>query len=185
MPDDARTPSALQADFTQIYTAHYQALHAYFFAHTGDAEGAVDLVQETFLRAWRHSPQLQAMPNQQHRYWLFHVAKNLLTDYHRRQATRAKAVEQLENQHQTGGSQDASLIEQVETNEKLALLDRAIQQLPEPLRTVLTLSVLGEMNSQEIAAVLERPAGTVRYQLSQARQQLAATLRLAVHEGAK
>lgn len=180
MPDDARTPSSLQADFAQIYTAHYQALHAYFLAHTSDAEGAVDLVQETFLRAWRHLSHLQAMPNQQHRYWLFHVAKNLLTDYHRRQATQATIVEKLENQ-QAISSMGINLAERMETNEKLALLEQAMQQLPEALRTVLTLSVLGEMNSQEIADVLERPAGTVRYQLSQARQQLAAALRLAVH----
>lgn len=181
MPDDARTPSSLQADFAQIYTAHYQALHAYFLAHTDDAEGAVDLVQETFLRAWRHLSHLQAMPNQQHRYWLFHVAKNLLTDYHRRRATQATVAQKLENQQQAISRLGANLAERVETNEKLALLEQAMQQLPEALRTVLTLSVLGEMNSQEIADLLERPAGTVRYQLSQARQQLAAALRLAVH----
>lgn len=181
MPDDARTPSSLQAEFTRIYTAHYQSLHAYFLAHTNDGEGAVDLVQETFLRAWRHVAQLQAMPAQQHRYWLFHVAKNLLTDDHRRRATRTKVGEKLEQLPQAVSDMGMNLAERVETSEKLALLDRAIQQLPEQLRTVLTLSVLGEMNSQEIAEVLERPAGTVRYQLAQARQQLAAALRLAVH----
>lgn len=180
MSDDAFTQSTRQADFTQLYTAHYQALHAYFFAHIQDRDGAIDLVQETFLRAWRQLPQLQTMPTQQHRYWLFHVAKNLLTDYHRRQGARTKLVKQLEKLPPAVSTVGMNLVEQVEVSEKLALLDRAIQQLPEQLRAVLTLTVLGEMNSQEIAEVLERPAGTVRYQLAQARQQLAAALQLAM-----
>jgi len=57
-------------------------------------------------------------------------------------------------------------------------VDRAIRRLPEHLRTVLVLQVLGERTSAEIGEMLDRPAGTVRYQLSQARKRLAEELRL-------
>ena len=48
--------------------------------------------------------------------------------------------------------------------------------LPDDLRVVLVLSVLGERTSAEIGAILGRPPGTVRYQLSQARKRLAEQL---------
>jgi RNA polymerase sigma-70 factor (ECF subfamily) len=48
--------------------------------------------------------------------------------------------------------------------------------LPEALREVLVLHVLGDRNSTEIGAALGRPAGTVRYQLAEARRLLARAL---------
>jgi len=60
----------------------------------------------------------------------------------------------------------------------MELLDRGIRRLPEDLRTVLLMQVLGEMSSTEIGRLLQRPPGTVRYQLSVARRQLAKEIRL-------
>jgi len=61
---------------------------------------------------------------------------------------------------------------------ELEVLDAAIARLPEALRTVLVLQVLGDRTSAEIGELLGRPAGTVRYQLAQARRRLAEELRL-------
>lgn len=55
-------------------------------------------------------------------------------------------------------------------------LDRALERLPEDLRVVICMRYLGEMNSSEIGETLERPAGTVRYQLGRARVLLAREL---------
>jgi RNA polymerase sigma-70 factor (ECF subfamily) len=65
----------------------------------------------------------------------------------------------------------------VERDRELRLVDEAIRRLPEPLRTVLVLQVLDERTSAEIGELLGRPAGTVRYQISQARKRLAEELR--------
>ncbi|MCK9874584.1 sigma-70 family RNA polymerase sigma factor [Frankia sp. Ag45/Mut15] len=51
-----------------------------------DAGRAEDLVQETFLRAWRHRADLVGHGNA--RAWLFRVARNLAIDWHRRQSAR-------------------------------------------------------------------------------------------------
>ena len=66
--------------------------------------------------------------------------------------------------------------------EQLDALNLAIQRLPEELRVVLVMAVLDGRTSSEIGALLGRPAGTVRYQLAQARQQLARDLRLQEQE---
>jgi RNA polymerase sigma-70 factor (ECF subfamily) len=57
-------------------------------------------------------------------------------------------------------------------------MDAAIGRLPEDLRTVLVLQVLGDRTSAEIGELLGRPAGTVRYQLALARRHLADELKV-------
>lgn len=163
---------ASQAFFDQIYNTHRQALHAYFFGRTGDAEVALDLFQETFLRVWRNLAALQAMAADQHRYWVFTVARNLLTDYYRHQAVEAKAEGALERQVTQRIEQRPDWDAQIEAREQLQRLDQAILRLPENLRTVLLMQVLGELNSSQIGDILELPAGTVRYQISLARRRL-------------
>jgi RNA polymerase sigma-70 factor, ECF subfamily len=164
--------------FDQVYTAHRQALHAFFFGRTGDPEVVLELLQETFLRAWRNCHVLQAMTDGEHRYWLFAVAKNLLTDYYRKQAVQSSAFAQLAQEPVWAGHPPPDLATQWETREQLQRLDHAIQQLPEELRTVLLLQTLGEMTSGQIGEMLDKPAGTVRYQIALARQQLAEAIKL-------
>ena len=60
--------------------------------------------------------------------------------------------------------------------EELRFIRGAIGRLPEKLRTIFTMSVLAGLSSAEISERLEIPAGTVRYQLSLARKQLAQNL---------
>lgn len=67
---------------------------------------------------------------------------------------------------------------EVAYGERLQELDDAIRALPEDLRVVLVLSVVGERTSTEVGELLGRPAGTVRYQLAEARRRLAHSLRM-------
>ena len=164
--------------FNAVYDAHRQSLHAYLFGRTGDRELTLELLQETFVRAWRHVHVLQGMEESQHRYWLFSIAKNLLTDHYRKQATRSAIDQQLQNDAQLAAVASRTPHQEVAAQEQMQQLDRAIQRLPEELRTVLLMQVLGEMNSSEIGQVLKRPAGTVRYQISVARKQLAEEMAL-------
>jgi len=166
------------AFFDQIYDEHHQALHAYFFGRTGDPETALDLLQETFLRAWRNVETLSEFGANRRRYWLFTVAKNLLTDHYRRAATRAAAEEELVRDPERFVARPEEPGKRLEDRERLELLDEAIGRLPEQLRTVLLMQVLGKMTSGEIGEALDRPAGTIRYQISQARKRLAEEVRL-------
>ena len=65
-----------------------------------------------------------------------------------------------------------------ESRERLAQLDAAIRQLPDEQRLVLSMATAGGLTSRQIGEALGEPPGTVRYRLSQARKQLAATLDL-------
>ena len=164
--------------FTRAYETHQQKVYAYLLGRIGDADVAKDLLQETFLRAWRHVHVLQGMEESQHQYWLFSISKNLLTDYYRRQSTKAKAETDLQVAANPVAPRTQQPDIRTEAREELQRLDSAIDQLPEDQRTVLTMNVLGELNSSQIGEILDKPAGTIRYQLSTARKRLAETMDL-------
>jgi RNA polymerase sigma-70 factor (ECF subfamily) len=164
------SPQTDTALFDEVYAAHRQALHAYFFGRTSDMEVAQDLLQETFLRAWRNLPTLRQMQPDQHRYWLFAIGKNLLIDHYRRQSTHTREEALGEGLKLVSMAPAPDV--QAEHREQLHKLDVAIRNLPKRMRTVLAMQVLGEMNSDEIGQALNMPAGTVRYQLSLARKRL-------------
>jgi RNA polymerase sigma-70 factor, ECF subfamily len=174
----ARHADERKALFERLYAEQRRALHAYFLGRTSDAELALDLLQEAFVRAWRSLDTLCPLTPERQRAWLFTVARNLVTDQYRGRATRAAVHDALVASAEQGERAAPAPEVIVERDQELRLLDRAIRQLPEDLRTVLVLQVLGERTSAEIGEILNRPAGTVRYQLSRARKQLAELLRL-------
>src|SRR5579864_7303363 len=80
-------PPDADAAVRQLYSHHAGALHGYVRQFCPDRASADDIVQETFIRAWRHLPQLTA-DDRPIRPWLFRVARNLLTDADRTARSR-------------------------------------------------------------------------------------------------
>lgn len=168
--------------FNRVYAEYSRAVHAYFVGRTRDQEAALDLLQETFLRTWRRLDALQAVPAGHQRHWIFAVAKNALTDHYRKEAARDAAYRAYALEPDALASPSDEPGHDLERREQVKLLDSAIQRLPEEIRVVLAMHVLGGMTSAEIGEALDRPAGTVRYQLSQIRRRLAREVRL-IEEG--
>jgi RNA polymerase sigma-70 factor, ECF subfamily len=164
----------MQRLFDALYDEHRTALHAYFLGRTGDAELALDLLQDLFMRVWRSIQTIDALPAERRKYWLFSIARNLVVDTYRTRGASQTAHERLQRLTPVAHAEaaDRGALE----HEQLAELDRAMQRLPDDLRVVLVLQVLGERTSPEIGEILGRPAGTVRYQLAQARKLLASEL---------
>jgi RNA polymerase sigma-70 factor, ECF subfamily len=164
--------------FDELYRSHRQTLHAFFLGRTGDAELALDLVQDTFVRVWRSLGTVADLAAERQRAWLFSIARNLLIDQYRAQATRRATAEAVAREAAVRDSTAAPADAHLAQRERRDALDRAIRQLPEDLRTVLVLQVVGERTSSEIGQLLDRPAGTVRYQLAAARRRLAHDMQL-------
>ncbi len=163
--------------FDDLYEAHRTSLHAYFLGRTADPELALDLLQELFLRVWRSMQTMEALPAEKRHYWLYSIARNLVVDAYRRRGAFSSAETRLASL--AAPPPAAAAEHEAVERHAIAELDAAINRLPEDLRVVLLLSVLGERNSSEIGEILGRPPGTVRYQLAQARRQLASEMQLA------
>lgn len=177
-PSADRHPDERANGFDGLYDAHQRTLHAFLLGRTGDPELALDLLQEAFVRAWRNLDLLLSLDPARQRAWLFATARNLVVDQYRGRATRTAAQDALVATLDTADQTSDGPERIVERDRELRLVDEAIRRLPEPLRTVLVLQVLDERTSAEIGELLGRPAGTVRYQISQARKRLAQELSL-------
>jgi RNA polymerase sigma-70 factor (ECF subfamily) len=164
--------------FTRIFDRHRHAVHAYFLGRVADPELARDLLQETFLRAWRRLSEIGPLPDEQQRAWIFTVARNLAIDSYRAGAARQAAEAALRHDAATRPATVAGPHLHAELNERVAQLDAAIRRLPEDQRVILSMATAGGLTSRQIGEALGEPAGTIRYRLSQARKQLAAALDL-------
>lgn len=163
--------SSLAEIFDGLFERHYSVTFSWLLGQTGDQETAADLLQETFVRVWRHIAECAQMDAEHRRAWIATIARNVLIDSRRRNSFRDRVA---------AVATEAPLSNPLDGPEQMAVakqehesLDRAIQELPENLRTVLVMSVIEEMSSEEIGRALCKPAGTVRSQLHLARKQLA------------
>jgi RNA polymerase sigma-70 factor, ECF subfamily len=167
-PPRAELPGDADAAIRQIYAHHAGALHVYVERFCPDRASADDIVQETFIRAWRHLPQLSA-DDRPVRPWLFHVARNLLTDADRAARARPMAVQA---QPAEDPRDDPGLGRVLDRE----LVSTALQHLSPAHRTVLIETFYHGGTLATIARQLGIPHGTARsrlhYALHALRQQL-------------
>jgi RNA polymerase sigma-70 factor (ECF subfamily) len=161
-------PADTDAAVRQLYLLHSAALHAYVERFCTDRTSADDVVQETFIRAWRHLPKLSA-DDRPIRPWLFRVARNLLTDADRAARARPVVVQALPDMD---APTDAGL-EQVLDRE---LVYAALHQLSPAHQAVLIEAFYNGGSLVAIARELGIPHGTARsrlhYALQAMRQQM-------------
>ena len=145
-----------------------------------DPNEAMDVAQEAFLKAYRALPGFRG--ESAFYTWLYRIAINTAKNYLVAQGRRppgsdidAQDAEQYEGQ---------SLLKEYETPERLLLKDeieatvfKAIEELPEDLRTAITLRELEGMSYEEIAQAMGCPIGTVRSRIFRARESIDAKLR--------
>jgi RNA polymerase sigma-70 factor (ECF subfamily) len=167
---DAASRQAGEAALRALYAEHAGVLLAYSERFTGDRGLAEEIVQETFLRAWRHLDRLQADPRPP-RVWLLHVARNLLTDAARAAQTRpapplARTVPAIEPRFDGGLSQ---LVDHSE-------LADALRRLSPAHRQVVIATFYHDEPLTATAHRLGVPAGTVRSRLHYALRELRALL---------
>lgn len=123
-----------------------------------DPGRAEDLVQETFLRAWRHRDGLAAHGSA--RAWLFRVARNLAVDWHRRQTARPGESEARGDG--TARMTDLATEDSLEAVVLRADLVQALQTLAAPHREALVHLHLLDRTQRETARLLNVPLGTVK-----------------------
>jgi RNA polymerase sigma-70 factor (ECF subfamily) len=163
-------PRDADAAVRQLYSRHAKALHGYVEQFRPDLEGADDIVQETFIRAWRHLPQLSA-DDRPIRPWLYRVARNLLTD-----ADRAARSRPITVQAQPAEDvRDDTGLDQVLDRQ---LVTDALQHLSPAHRTVLVETFYRGGTLATVARRLGIPHGTARSRLHYALQ----ALRRQLHE---
>ena len=132
---------------------------------TGSRADADDLVQMACERALSRESQLRTAARLDS--WMYSIMRNLWVDEVRaRHVRRADQVEDYQNAIFTNGVAIA------EAQMTLAAVRRALMELPEEQRTVLTLVCVDGLSYMEAAQVLAVPVGTVMSRVARGRQEL-------------
>ncbi len=168
-----------EEEFDQVALVHLDALYRTAHRLTGSPEEAQDLVQETYLRAFRFFHQFKEGTNC--RAWLYKILRNTFVNRYEKKKRDLASVD-LEDVAPFVGQVDEEIGYSADTYDEMLgrLLDddvkQALMDLPEPYRIVVILADLESMAYKEIAEVVEIPIGTVMSRLFRGRKALRAQL---------
>lgn len=167
------TPGDFKSGSTQAALEHLDALYGFALTLTRDQTEAEDLVQETYLRAVRAFGQL--LPDSNLKSWLFVIMRNAWLNQKRHQRNGPRFVEleadgEFFKPHllQAGDDPYVVYLRKLELTEVRA----AIESLPRQYREIVLLREIEGFSYQQIAGILNCPAGTVMSRLNRAREQL-------------
>jgi RNA polymerase sigma-70 factor (ECF subfamily) len=167
-PDAELAAAAKNGDrcaFGTLIRRHQRRIFAIAMRFLGNQADAEDLVQETFLRAWRAIGSFE--PERPFAPWLLKIASNrALTELEGR---RRRPQEELS---ETLVARVPSPEEETERRRLEESLHVAVTALPEDQRMILLLRVMEGLSYRAIAATLDVPVGTVMSRLSRARETL-------------
>ena len=140
-----------------------------------------DVAQEAFIKAYRALPKFRG--ESAFYTWLYRIAintaKNWLVSQGRRAPTSTEAdIEEAETFDDGEHLRDLNTPDSMLLTRQVAdAVNRAIEQLPEDLRTAIVLRELEGLSYEEIAETMNCPIGTVRSRIFRAREAIAAELR--------
>lgn len=169
--------AALRTSYDQLYhkemIPHMSLLYNYALRLTNNEDDAKDLIQDTYLKAYRFIDKYEHDTNA--KAWLFRILKNSFINNYRKNSRIPDQVEYTEVEEFVDLLKDQSA---PTTDMRKDMYDnllgddvmRAIESLNEEFRTIIILSDIEEMTYEEIAEILEIPLGTVRSRLHRARK---------------
>jgi len=165
----ATLPDSAGERLAALFDAHYARLYGLARRLVPTADDALDLVQETFLKAARASRSIPSGGSDEEA-WLVRVLVNIQRDRWRRAAVRMRY----------GNETRASSV--VDTDPEAALVAHAavwsaLDVLPPRRRAILVMRELEGQTVNDIASVLGITAMTVRWHLSRGRRDLARVLK--------
>ncbi|MBI2803572.1 MAG: sigma-70 family RNA polymerase sigma factor [Planctomycetes bacterium] len=161
-----------QADFEEIYERHSREVWALVYARWLNADIALDIMQETFLRLWRQWQEGSEIVNP--RAWVLRVARNLAED-HAKSAFRRYGTQPPQTMNGVEGREILPL-DGMARDETFGQIRKEMEQLAPADREILTLRYALEYDTSQIAEVLEINPTAVHMRLSRARQRLAERL---------
>ena len=153
--------------FSTLVRRYQDRVFRFIARMVGSRDEALELTQETFLKAWQALPEWR--PEAQFQTWLFRIATNAATDTVRRR----KVVEfvALEEDYEVPG-EGLDPESQLQVKQRLRELEEAINRLPEDHRAIVLLREIEDMSYGEISATLGISEGTVKSRLARAREAL-------------
>jgi RNA polymerase sigma factor (sigma-70 family) len=167
--------------FDKEFMPHIDAMYNFAFRLTNDEDDSNDLLQDTYMKAFRFINSFQEGTNA--KAWLFRILKNSFINDYRKKSKEPSKVDYQEVESVYNSTEDAEFestsdlrIEAVQDliGDEVAM---ALNALPVDFRTVIILCDIEGFTYEEMAKILDIPIGTVRSRLHRARNLLKDKLR--------
>ena len=164
-----------QQIFENEFLPHIDALYNFAYHLTYNEEDANDLVQETYLKAYRFIESYDEGTNA--KAWLFKILKNAFINEYRKRVKQPTKVdyEEIINYHE---SEEESHLGSLDLRQEVFQgmigdeVTKALNALPVDFRTTVLLCDIEGFTYEEIAKIVDIPIGTVRSRLHRARNML-------------
>jgi RNA polymerase sigma-70 factor (ECF subfamily) len=174
-PVVSRSTKKKHTEFEAEALPHMDVLYNFALRTTGNQDDAHDLLQETYLKAYRFWDKYEKGTNI--RAWLFRIMKNSYINRYRKETKEPDKVdyEDIENFYNTIRAESTDpndLQKQLYGNLLGDEVTKALQDLPDDFRTVVILCDIEGLTYEEIAEFVECPIGTVRSRLHRGRKLL-------------
>jgi len=161
--------------FVEELLPHADALHTFAYHHTYDETDASDLVQDTYLKAYKFIDKYEQGSNA--KAWLFKILRNSYINQHRKRKRRPRQVD-FEDVNTYRDSDNEKGLGYFDLREEIFdemlgdEVSMAMEQLPEDFKTVIILCDIEDFSYEEISKIIDIPIGTVRSRLYRARNAL-------------
>lgn len=177
-----------QETFKQWVAEHSDVLYAYSMNHGFDEDGAKDMVQDTFLSAWRAMDGYNGKASVKN--WLFVILKSRIADYFRKASNKVSA-EVVQQEHNDGAFFDeddhwqkgvypkdwqVNASDPLDAKDFHQIFRGCSGKLKEIQRTVFVMKYVDEMDSEEVCKELRITASNYWVILHRAKVQLRACL---------
>lgn len=169
----------LKEEFERDALPHMAALKNFALKMTNDPDLADDLVQETFIKAYRFFDRFEKGTNI--KAWLYRIMKNSFINQFRKDNKTPEKIdyddvenfyENIKSEAQNSNDLDKDIFSNVFDDE----ISQALNSLSDEFKTVILLCDIEGYTYEEVAEFLDCPVGTVRSRLHRARNMLAELL---------
>lgn len=176
----ARVQAGDKSAFDVLVRKYQHKLVKLISRYVRDPDEALDVTQETFIKAYRALPNFRG--DSSFYTWIYRIGANTAKNYLVSQGRRPPETD-IDAQDAEQYITDSHLRE-TDTPDRLAQRDEiertvaeAIEDLPEDLRTAITLREFEGLSYEEIAKAMDCPVGTVRSRIFRAREAIDKKLR--------
>jgi RNA polymerase sigma-70 factor (ECF subfamily) len=167
--------------FDEEFMPHINSMYNFAFRLTMDEDDANDLVQDTYLKAFRFINSFQKGTNA--KAWLFRILKNsFINDYRKKSKEPAKVdYQEVETFYNSEDAEADNITPDLRSESLSEMIGdevaNALNSLAVDFRTVIILCDIEGFTYEEMAKILDIPIGTVRSRLHRARNLLKDKLR--------
>src|SRR6187399_2964526 len=166
------TDTERQQIFDNEFMPHINSMYNFAYRLTLDSDDAKDLLQDTYLKAYRFIESFQKGTNA--KAWLFRILKNsFINDYRKKSKEPAKVDYQDVETYYNSDDVDENITTDLRIEALQGMIGdevaTALNALPVDFRTIIVLCDLEGFTYEEMAKILDIPIGTVRSRLHRAR----------------